>query len=192
MLLAITCVAGLSAYSQSFTHGVGSSLFLDKPKDQDMGVSAGLTYAPRFNFLERDEMSLSIGVPMTVGFSGSIGGGSVSSGDRDPLSLMLDAPLILNLNLGCGSSLESERGFGFFVGGGFGYHYGAVNDSRKDEYGISYNDKKKGSTMGPAGNVGVRFSVGAEAQSAEVKLGYMKGMNDSKLQIYSLTLLYNF
>lgn len=194
MLLAIAFMAGFSSYSQSFMHGAGVAVFVDKPKNADAGAMGGLTYSPRFNFLEQDEMSVSVGVPLSVGLSGSYSANYGSyEGESNSLSFMLDVPLIVNLNLGCGSTQESERGFGFFVGAGFGYHYGVRNESLKDSYGYEYNGKTKSSTTGPVGNAGVRFGVGREHQhNIEVRLAYMKGLSEEKSNIFSVGCLFNF
>ena len=37
---------------------------------------------------------------------------------------MINAPLIVNLNMGHGSTKDNTKKFGYFVGAGFGYHHG--------------------------------------------------------------------
>lgn len=193
MLLAIACMAGFTSFSQSFMHGVGTIIFVDKAADSDAGVIGGLTYSPRFNFLEKDNLSVSIGVPLSVGVSGSYSANYGSySGESNSLSFMFDAPLMINLNLGCGSTKESDRRFGFFIGAGYGYHYGTSSESFTDFNGYEYSDNVQSSTTGPAGNLGVRFGVGRSTHNIEVKLAYMKGLNDTKPNIFSLGGLFNF
>lgn len=191
MLLAIACIAGFSCYAQSFMHGAGVVVFVDKAEGSDAGVIGGLTYSPRFNFVERDEMSVSVGIPLSVGLSGSY---STHYGDYEresnTLNFMFNAPLIVNLNLGCGATKHSHRRFGFFAGGGFAYHYGSRSEGIV--FYDDYKSKKQSSTTGPTGNAGVRFGVGRGHHNIEVKLAYMKGLNDDKPNIFSAGTLFNF
>ncbi|MBO9730219.1 MAG: hypothetical protein J7623_16385 [Chitinophaga sp.] len=192
MLLAIACMAGFSSYSQSFMHGAGVVLFVDHAKNTDANGIGGLTYSPRFNFVEQDEMSVSVGIPLSIGLSGSY---SAHYGDYESesnsLNFMFNAPLIVNLNMGCGATKESERRFGYFVGAGFGYHYGSRNYQVLGDGNDRANEKF--STVGPVANAGVRFGVGSKARhNIEVKLSYMKGLNAGNPDIFSVGALFNF
>ncbi|PSL49906.1 hypothetical protein CLV51_1011246 [Chitinophaga niastensis] len=195
ILLAVACFAGLGSFSQSFMHGAGVVIFVDKAANTDANIIGGLTYSPRFNFMEQENLSLSIGVPLSVGLSGSYNSRSDNGyySEQNTLKFMFDAPLILNLNFGCGSSKANESRFGFFVGGGFGYHYGTMNETLKDGSGYDYTIATTGSTSGPVGNLGVRIGVGKNARrNIEIKTSYMKGMNNNKPSIFSLGTLFNF
>jgi hypothetical protein len=191
LLLAITSLALSPAFAQSFMHGAGVAIFVDKVKDADANGIGGLTYSPRYNFLETESLSLSIGVPLTVGISGGYSYSS-SVGQSSSIGFMFNAPLILNLNLGCGSSKETESRFGFFIGGGAGYHYGTYADKQQDVYGNDYESSSSISAIGPAANLGLRFAVGQHQKNIETRLSYMKGMNDKKVSVFGLAALFNF
>jgi len=184
--------AQLPAMSQHFRHGVGLNILVATADGGKSSVDGGFTYSPRINFFEQDDMSVSVGIPLTVGVSGSYSSSYNSySGSQttNTLSFLFNAPLMIDLNMGAGSVEESESRFGGFVGGGFGYHYGTFNLS----------DVMNGESIptrincfGPAANAGVRFAVGRGVHNVEVRLQYMKGINDAKPNIFSAGASFNF
>jgi len=183
-----------TGYSQSFMQGAGVGIFVADAPLSDVTAGGMLTYSPRFNFMENESLSLSLAVPVSIGFSGSY---SVSyssyygSSENNTLRLMFNAPLILNLNVGAGSSKENEQRFGFFVGGGFGYHYGSY---LKEVKGGDYIEYKEGygNSYGPAGNIGMRLAVGSHYKSIEARLSYMKAISESKTKLIGIAALFNF
>ena len=193
-LSVILCFSLLSGFSQSFMHGVGLSVFVSKVKTSDIAAYGGVTYSPRINFLETESLSLSAGIPLSVGMSGSYSYNSMNgySSESNTLRFMFNAPLILNLNMGAGSTKENESRFGFFVGGGFGYHYGDFNVLQEDQYGNLYDGEETLTTYGPAANVGFRIAVGSHQKNIETRLSFMKGINDNKASIYGMAALFNF
>ncbi|MES1217603.1 MAG: hypothetical protein ABUT20_18995, partial [Bacteroidota bacterium] len=113
--------SGIFSYSQSFMHGAGIGIFVASSKGSDEQISGTFSYSPRFNFLETDALSVSVGIPVNFGFSGSYSSDYNSyygSETNNTLGFMINAPLMLNLNVGAGSSTETESRFGFLVGGG--------------------------------------------------------------------------
>lgn len=192
ILIAVVLMAGFTGFSQSFMHGAGLNVFVANASGGQTSVNGGVSYSPRFNFIEQEDMSVSVGIPFTVGASGSYNSrysSQYGSSSGNTLSVMLNAPLIVNLNMGAGATPESESRFGYFVGAGFGYHYGTYNISDI----INGDDvTTKFSTMGPVGNAGVRFAVGSGSHTVEVRLQYMKGINDVKPNIFSAGAAFNF
>jgi hypothetical protein len=192
LVLSLCVITATAAFSQSFMHGAGINVFVATAADGKAAVNGGISYSPRFNFIEQEDMSVSVGIPFTVGVSGSYSSNYNSqygSSTDNSLSVMLNAPLIINLNMGAGSTKETESRFGYFVGAGFGYHYGTYNLSDA----LSYEDyKTKFSTIGPVGNAGVRFGVGSGSHNIEVRLQYMKGINDVKPNKFSVGAAFNF
>ncbi len=178
----------IASYSQSFMHGAGFSIFVASAPGGNTTPNGGLMYSPRFNFIENDEMSVSVGIPLSAGFSINYNSRDYYGESNNSTSAMLDIPLIVNLNMGCGSTKESERRFGYFIGAGFGYHYGTIkyNDYYGDEYSSNIN------SYGPAGNAGIRFGVGNSGKNIEVRLQYMKGIDDSKANIFGGGAVFNF
>ena len=177
-------------FSQSFMHGVGTGIFVEKSKGYDPVATAILTYSPRINLTESDFMSLSVGIPLTIGLSGNYQSSSYNGEETGSINFMANLPLMLNVNLGAGSSKECEDRFGFFLGGGFGYHFGT--QSVYDDY-YEESSSKSGSTFGPAGNIGFRFAVGSHQKNIEARLSYMKGLKENyKADVYGLAALFNF
>jgi len=194
-LIFVLTISLHSVFSQSFMHGAGVGIFVNTAPNTDASVSGVLTYSPRINFLETEDFSVSAGVPLSIGFSGNYSYNYSSyygTDESNTLRFMFNAPLIINLNVGAGSTKENERRFGFFAGGGFGYHYGSFAKKvvQADDY-ISYEDGY-GSSYGPAGNIGLRFAVGSHQKSIEARLSYMKAISESKMSAYGVTALFNF
>jgi hypothetical protein len=179
------------SFSQSFMHGAGVVIFVGTVTGGVTTVNGGITYSPRINFLEMENSSLSIGIPLSAGISGDYYTDTYG-GSENTLSFMLDVPLILNYNIGCGSSKENESRFGFFVGGGFGYRTSSYNENVDDGYGDTYQDGVKVSTFGPVGNAGVRIAVGRHKKNIEIKLSFMKGLDNSSANTYGVHTLFNF
>lgn len=178
-----------ASFSQSFMHGAGFSVFVGTVKGGEASANWGVTYSPRFNFLETETMSVSVGIPLSLGASGSYN--SRGYGENN-LSVMLNAPLIVNLNMGAGSTRDDESRFGFFVGAGFGYHFGSFNNVTTDGFGNVYDDAGTVSAYGPVGNAGIRIAVGSSGHNIEVKGSYMKGIDKSKANVFGATALFNF
>jgi hypothetical protein len=175
-------------FSQSFMHGAGLNIFVATASGGSAAVNEGLTYSPRFNFIELDNMSVSVGVPLSVGVSGSYSSSS-SYGTSNTLSVMLDVPVLISLNMGCGSTKDNESRFGYFIAGGFGYHSGTFNIS--DVLSDTQVTTKFNAT-GPVGNAGFRFAVGRGSHNIEVRFQYMKGLNDFKPSIFGIGSSFNF
>ena len=179
------------SFSQSFMHGAGVVIFVGTVSGGAATVNGGVTYSPRINFLEMENSSLSIGIPLSAGISGDYYTDTYGSSENT-LSLMLDVPLILNYNIGCGSSKENESRFGFFAGGGFGYRTSSYNENVDDGNGYTYQDAVKVSTFGPVGNAGVRIAVGRHRKNIEIKLSFMIGLDKSSVNTYGVHTLFNF
>lgn len=174
MSLALVFTIG-SAFSQSFMHGAGVTIFAASSPETKTTVGYGLTYSPRFNFLETEALSVSVGVPLSAGISFSTSIYSTSYyDDNDDVSVgvVLNAPLIVNLNMGRGSTKENTQKFGYFVGAGAAYYHGDFIDSYDDTYSIN--------AFGPAANAGFRLGVGRKHRNIEIRFSYMKGINDNK------------
>lgn len=194
LLIIISIISLQTVFSQSFMQGAGVGIFINTAPNTDANAAGVLTYSPRVNFFETEDLSVSAGIPLSIGFSGSYSYNYSSyygAEESNTFKFMFNAPLIINLNVGAGSTHENERRFGFFIGGGFGYHYGSyVKEIRDGDY-ITYGDSY-GSSYGPAGNVGLRFAVGNHQKNIEAKLSYMKAISDSKIAAYGVTALFNF
>ena len=176
-------------------HGAGVGILV--PHNSPMGTSVlgTLSYSPRFNFMENSGFSLSAGVPINVGFSGSYSleySSYYGTEESSTFGFLLNAPLMINLNVGAGSSKETDSRFGFFVGGGFGFHYGDIGKNVTDEYGYEYYDSQYKAVFGPAANAGIRIAVGRQQKNIEIRLSYMKGSDDAQTRVYGVNTLFNF
>lgn len=197
ILFSVSFVFALStAFSQSFMHGAGITV-VGSTSGDGFSYGEGLTYSPRFNFIEKENLSVSVGIPLSIAVS------ATASSSYDPyygtyydnssVGFVINAPLIVNLNMGRGSTRENRSKFGYFVGAGFGYHHGDFLADKVDAGGYSYVGTVSENTFGPAANAGVRFGVGRQHKNIEVKLSYMKGITgDLKPNVFGIAGLFNF
>jgi hypothetical protein len=196
-LLAAICLAGIKAsQAQHFTHGLGVGLFVEDAKMIDAKGSFTLTYSPRFSFAETDKTSLSVGIPLNVGLSGSYNAVYTDYGyyEENSLGYMINVPLILNFNIGAGSARGCKERMGFFIGAGYAYHVGSVFGIVKDvETGYEYSDSETKSSTGPAANIGLRIGVGyKKKRNIEIRTSYMKGVTSYKPHVFGANCLFNF
>jgi hypothetical protein len=179
------CLTGL-AFSQNFIQGVGVNTFIQSAPGFSSQLVGGVTYSPRVSFNETEDMSWSVGMPMSVGFSASLNTNSYDGSNT--AALMVDAPLIVNFNYGAGCSRETENRFGFFAGGGVGYHMATYTEP--DDY--LYDQSYKMSGFGPVGNAGIRIGVGNGSHNIEIRFSYMKTLDVTKSNIFGIGGLFNF
>lgn len=192
-------ISAFSASSQSFMHGAGIGFLASDPPSPYVNtkVFATLHYYPQVAFLENESFSVSAGIPFTVGLTGTYNASYSSRGDsyeENTLLGLIQIPLMVNFNGGAGSSKQNEQRFGYFIGGGFGYHSTGIDDlTITDEWGNEVDSKKYYSKgFGPSGNAGIRFAVGSKQKSIEVRFSYMKGLKDFKPAMYGLNAAFNF
>lgn len=183
-----------TVFGQTFMHGAGVTIFVASGKNIDASVGEGLSYFPRFNFIETESLSVSAGIPLTVGISVSTSSYYSSSYFYDDVSVgfVANLPLLINLNMGRGSTKENTDKFGYFVGAGFGYHHGDFLTTAIDDYGYDATTTESINVFGPAGNAGLRFGVGRKHMNVEVRLSYMKGINETKPNIFGVGCAFNF
>lgn len=187
-----------SAFSQTFMHGAGITIIgstTARGSNSDIGLGEGFTYFPRINFLETESLSVSAGIPLCVGISATTSYDYYGYGNSSNSSIgfVLNAPLIINLNIGRGSTKENEKRYGYFIGAGFGYHHdNFLTSNYFDPVTNSYVDSYKSNTYGPAANAGFRIGVGKQHKNIEIRLSYMKGINESKPNIMGLAAAFNF
>jgi hypothetical protein len=178
-----------TVFSQSFMHGAGINVIVATAENSDASVGEGLTYFPRFNFIESENLSVSAGIPISIAISVSTGYYDYYGGYDDPsVGLVVNAPLIINLNMGRGSTKENRDKFGFFIGAGYGYYHGDF--LMTDSYGYTVSESTN--AFGPAANAGLRFGVGRKHQNVEVNFSYMKITSDNKPNIFGLGCAFNF
>lgn len=140
-------------------------------------------YFPRYNFIEKDNSSISVGLPIGIG----IGIATNTTGNDAGISFAYDLPLVLDYNIGCKSTSENDETFGGYFGIGFGYYKVNISQSQYSDF--------KGATYGPLFRGGVR--IGSERESwngrgVTVGLFYKKGLESSKLSTFGFNVLLDF
>ena len=193
--LLVVSFSVIQGFSQTFMHGAGVNVFVSKVSGADASVYGGFSYSPRVTFLETESLSLSAGIPLSIAVAGSYNynyNSYYGSEEENTLRLLINAPVMVDLNFGAGSTKENESRFGFFVGGGFGINYGHFLVPGSDGYGDTYSVRKTSTTYGPAANAGFRIAVGQNFHNIETKLSFMKGINDYKASIFGVNVSFNF
>ncbi len=198
ILAAALLISTGTAFCQTFMHGVGITVIgstTAKGSNSDIGFGEGFTYFPRINFVETEALSVSAGIPLVVGLSATTSTTYDSYGygyDNSSVGFVLQAPLIINLNMGRGSTKENRQKFGYFVGAGFGFHHGDFLTDTYDPVSGTYIDSYSSNTYGPAANAGVRLGVGRAHKNIEIRLSYMKGINENKPNVFGIAGAFNF
>jgi hypothetical protein len=180
-------------HAQTFMHGVGTGALVNTMNNSDPSIFGTLMYNPRFSLSESENSSVTIGLPLTFGVAGSYNYDAYY-GTESSLQYMINAPLMVNYNIGAGSSKEAASRFGYFIGGGFGLNHGSyvLDEVFDPEMGYTQTVEKSLTTFGPAVNGGVRFAVGNGSHNIEILLSYMKGLNDYKPNTFGLQGVFNF
>lgn len=192
-VIALSCIQ--PALAQRFKHGVGTLIAVETADYMDSKANFGITYSPALFFAEQGNTSFSVGIPVSVGFSEGYDtdddyiGGYYSS---TSIGWMVDVPVIVNFNYGAGARKGGSQRWGFFVGGGYGYHLSTEN------YYLYYDNNgdypsTSNSTLGITGNAGFRIGMGRHHRhNLEIKFSYMKGMTDYKPNVYGVNCIFNF
>jgi hypothetical protein len=156
-------------------HGVGVATYFENAKNREGIFNACLFYSPRYNFVEIDNMSVSIGSPIGVGLAFvSFTNGTEKSSKT---AVVFDLPLMLDLNLGGGAVKEKTESFGFFIGAGAAYHRGFFSGNTVNQIGNDFTTIYSFNSVGFAANIGIRypirFSEGSKIFS--IRVSYWKG-----------------
>ena len=178
------------ASAQSFMHSYGAAITaVHKPKILENGftkqdaidiLQTSLCYFPRFNFIESDNSSVSVGAPVSIG----IGIASSVYGEDAGLSFAYDLPIVLDYNIGCKSTTDNENNFGGYLGLGFGYNHFAISGSRYSNV--------KGNSYGPILRAGIRFKLPQESSNdhgVSVGFFYKPGLETEKWRSYGAHVL---
>jgi hypothetical protein len=109
--------------ARRFTMGIGIMVMLTAVTEKPTVGSFGFTCSPRYIFKRTPNSYLSLGSPLTIGFSyANVPTGVVVDGYGPHLGILLDLPLVLNYNHEWGSVLTGGSRFGYFTGAGAAYH----------------------------------------------------------------------
>ncbi len=141
-----------------------------------------LTYFPRYNFIENENSSISVGAPIGIG----IGLVSNTYGDDAGVIFSYDLPLVIDYNIGCKSTMANDRNFGGYFGVGFGYNKVNISESSYSNF--------DGASYGPLFRAGCRFGSSKEGWNGHaVTVGayYKIGINNDKLTTIGFNVLYD-
>lgn len=169
-VVAMICIAVSTAKAQ-FSSSVGASLFLVSGENTGSSTPYGVTYSPRYSF-----GSLSVGVPITIGMSGSY---NSRSGVSEGSSFTYQLPLVVDYNFGLGAADDEDSPFGGYAGIGYSL------------FSTSYVGTFSSGTLpanGPMLQAGVRFLI----KEKIISLGgsYLKGGGDFKANVIGIRLTY--
>lgn len=177
------CSLSLSSQAQHFKTGFGPGFIIENAPDIGSRLDLTFTYSTTFFFAEKQRSSLSVGLPIT-------GGTHVDSKNSSNTGYVLDIPLIFNYNFGAGSLEALNKRWGFFAGGGVGYHLTTMKYNSR-----FYNEANKAitdHTFGPTINAGCRVGTGPyRRHNFEIRALYMKGLARYKPDVFGATFVFN-
>lgn len=107
LLLLLPVIAGSAQIGYYHSGGLGFYVGTN-----GLAKAPALTYSPRLNIALVDEISFSIGSHIGLGLLFPREG---------PISYVLDAPIVAELNLGHGATYNTLSSFGIFLGAGLSY-----------------------------------------------------------------------
>ena len=189
LTLIIFLVLNHSSFSQKLMHGFGATISVLSGTVEGQGSTSSFTlaqtnfcYFPRYNFVEKDNSSISVGIPLGIG----IGISSNTMGDDKGVSFAYDLPVVLDYNIGAKSTSENESTFGGYFGVGFGYYKVSISSSQYSNF--------TGASYGPMARAGVRISSESESWNGHgitIGLFYKKGMEKAKFNTFGFNVLYD-
>lgn len=180
--------ASIRISAQSLMHSFGATISVLQGTIHDANggyesfglEQTNLTYFPRYNFVENENSSISIGAPIGIG----IGLVSNTYGNDAGVLFSYDLPVVIDYNIGCKSTRENDRTFGGYFGAGFGYNKVSISGS-------SYSDFN-GSSYGPLFRAGVRFGSANESwhgHAVTVGVFYKMGLEKDRLHTIGFNVL---
>ena len=203
IILSLGLLFSLSTvFSQSFMQGAGVAFFGVAPSSTLSGllINESLTYSPRFNFFEAGKVSVSVGIPLSLGISEGthdatyFNGYTNSTHTNTYFGLFINAPVYFNFNFGRGATKHNTNKFGFFAGAGYGF-YTATYATDNNGSGV-VTDDNSGTSTGLALDAGVRLGVGRKhvkrPKNIEIRMTYMNGSSDLIKSLYGLGCSFNF
>lgn len=186
-IIAIYSFTVNEAFAQEAMQSIGMTISALTGTIQNQYGSSGfgveqidLTYFPRYNFIESDNSSVSIGAPVSMG----IGLVAMSINGGGEVAFSYDFPVVLDYNIGFKSTMNNDHTFGIYFGAGFGYNQTAISRNNN----LGYN----GASYGPLLRAGVR--IGSQKESWEghgltIGIFYKKGMEKEKMSTFGFNVL---
>jgi len=179
VLTVFCCFSANNLIAQNFMHGYGATISVLSAPGITLSQT-NLCYFPRYNFIENENSSVSVGMPIGAG----IGISNNSYGDDAGIAFAFDLPAVIDYNIGCKSTPDNDHNFGGYFGAGFGYYKVFISQS-------SYSDFT-GATYGPMARAGVRFSSSNEGWNGlgiTIGMFYKKGLEKLKFNTVGFNIL---
>lgn len=133
VLTLVLSVISQKSFAQEFMHSAGATMSILSGKINSDGYKSSFSmlqtcfaYFPRYNFIEHENSSVSIGAPVDIG----IGLANNTYDDDVGVSFAFDLPLVLDYNMGFKSTSEISNYFCGYFGAGFGYYHVSVTGSQ--------------------------------------------------------------
>jgi hypothetical protein len=158
------------------------------------GPAIGVFVYPKFHVYSAEKFSISVGVPLTIAFSGS--SNSRTGVDEGSTSFLYDLPLMIDFNGGVmtPAGRYGDSRFGYFAGVGIGIEN---TDASYAYVGNGYTGKTpdytKAKSVGPNVHVGGVFRLGSEERPrfVGVRLSYKIGLNSDKFNYFTPSVFLN-
>lgn len=155
----------------------------------------GVFAYPKYNVYCTEKYSISVGIPLTLAFSGS--SNSRTGSDEGSTSFMYDLPLMVDYNGGVMNPANrfGENRFGYFVGLGIGIQNTTANYTYQSHgYTGEYDSEPKAKSVGPNIHVGGVIRIGSEDRPRFVglRLAYKIGLNQDKFNYFTPSVFLNF
>lgn len=167
---AILFAISFPSFSQiSFSHSIGGSIYAS-----ESASAPALMYSPRINVVElSDEMTISLGTHLGLGYSGNSREGASS--------FALDLPIMAEINFGHAANPNTDSSFGGFVGVGYGINKMGSEGAFEDGY---------NNAAGIVLNAGIRAIINEYPLGARVS--YLLNTKDGGENTYSIGIFYTF
>jgi len=170
--------------ARRFKMGAGINVMLQPVQGYRVSGSFGFTISPRYIFDRKRNSYLSLGLPLTTGFSRLDDSLSVDL----KLGTLFDIPLILNYNYNWGTVEDGGSRLGYFFGGGVAYHYNHYTAAKDNA-----TSTQQVNGFGPVVNAGLVLSGNKyRVRNMELKFSYMKMLVASKSDIFGIGIIVNF
>jgi len=136
----------------------------------NLGVAPAINYTPRVNIMSvTKEGSVSLSIPFGLGYTPN--GGALSN------SLVLDIPIMADVNLGHASSPDGVSDIGEFFGIGYGFNLFGNTPSSNASHGLILN-------------AGARMRIAEKSYG--IRVSYMRNFMTGGSSIFGAGLFYTF
>jgi hypothetical protein len=192
LLLCLITVFHFSGFGQRLMHGLGTSTSLifnipsgDGDNNDLILKQISVLYFPRYNFIERENSSVSVGAPV------GLGGGFVTNKytNNTQIYFSFDIPVVMDYNIGLKSTAENNKQFGFYFGVGYSYYNINIGNNNIDAFSAK--------TYGPLARMGARFNLSGKNSNSDntaftFGLFYKKGIENAKLTTIGAHIILEF